>query len=704
MTTRYPVSTPSNLVLSTDEISKLDQLETDKLETTSGTIRFPEAGMITSRAEVTDRPLQVLEGTLPTDLTGHVIFMGPAGSLDMQEQAGKPLYPSADGTSLFNGDGMVRRFDCRPEGIRYTSRILKTPCYYADAASRPGTRYADLKFFSSGLARFSFMLGFRDEINTACIPVKFAGDSHWRLLASWDAGRPYEIDPVSLKVVTPVGSNQEWREQKLPFKYGPFRLVTTATHHAYDDHTQELWTVNWGKSLLTMVSPLVIQIFRSLTRGNPFLEFLGKIAFWLMMQVLQFVSLILHVFGFGGEDFVRLMRWDGEGELKAWKVVLPTGLPVQIEQSMHQVAVTRDHIVLMDTSFKLGPEQLIPNPLPGNTQTERVIREVLNYAQFPDTNVYIVRRSDLDPSKDKVVAHQVKIKREIAHFRVDYDDSNGIVLHVAHNNAWDPSEWPQAYDNFVPSPPNPAHVDDRIDRLVGMTVTTTDLNYLGRYTINPKNWKITEEKRVSDPTCTWAPALYADNGTLTAPERYQTIYWNAWGCWDELMTEFIANLYKKYKYRQLPLQEVLQYASKGQPASLCRLDTQSMAIVDKYAFPAGYFGNSPQFVPRDANSQDPTDGYLICGVIFDGAEGQLNSQLWVFDAKNLAQGPVCKLGDSEGKSLFGLTIHTTWIPEIAPRTASYSIPVRSDYDPLLQDQPEIVRELFEQEVYPHFEA
>ncbi len=669
--------------------------------------RFPEAAMVSTRQEFDEVVLTVLEGTLPPDLKGHWIAMGPVGSVAMTPLPGEPNYPGSDGTSLFNGDAMLHRFDCDRAGeMRLTSRLIKTPCFYADRASTLGTRFSDFKFFSSGLGRFSFILGFRNEVNTACIPVKFAGDDHWRLLVTWDAGRPYEIDPVSLKVITPVGRNDEWREQFLPLKVGPFKLVTTATHHAYDDHTQELFTINFGKSLLTMIAPVLVSGAGVLTRLGPISRLIRWLFRWVVMKVLQFLHLLLHIVG-RSSDFVYLIQWDGQGDLNRWQVMLPRtwGLPiqrpVQIEQSMHQVGITRNYVVLMDTSFKLGPEQLVPNPLPGNTDTERVLRELLNFPQSPNTRVYIVRRADLTPKSTTVFARQITIPREMAHFRVDYDDSQGVVLHAAHNNAWDPAEWPQAYDSFVQSPPAPGPVEDSIERLVGMTVSTTDLNYLARYVIDSEAGKVKDAQLVSDRTCTWAPAIYADVGNLGVPERYDHIYWIAWGCWDELLTQFILNLYKRYKYRQMPIAEVLKAASDGAPPALCHLDTTTMKIVDKYLFPPDHFGNSPQFIPRGDGS-DQTDGYLTCLVLMDQKDGQPTSQIWIFDAQNLAQGPICKLGDPTGTIQFGLTIHTTWIPEIAPRTASYHVPVQADFDPLIKDQPELVQRLFRDYVYPHF--
>lgn len=686
---------------------------------------FPEAALIASRQELTDFPLDVLEGQLPSDLGGHYIAMGPVGDITMDAQPGAFIHPASTGVSLFNGDAMLHRFDfgtssdpaklggANPPGMAHlTTRLIKPPCYYADAATTIGSPYAGLRFVSSGLGRFSQVLGFRDEVNTACIPFKFADDDRWRLMVSWDAGRPYEIDPVSLQPITPIGWNHEWREQSTPLKMGPFKLFATATHHAIDDHSQEFFTVNWGKSIPTILTPVILNALASLSHKLPLLAGIVRVLFLLIAGLVRFWNRCRSLWGGRSEDFVHLLRWNGGDKLDRWEVVLPNGAPLGIDQSMHQVGATRQYIVLMDTAFKLGPEQIIPNPIPGYEQASQTLRSLLNYAQFVDTKVYLVRRSDLDPSVSKVVAKVVTVPREIAHFRVDYDDSDGIILHAAHNNAWDAAEWMQHYDRWVGETEEQHRQSDRIDQLVGMTVCTADLNSFGRYRIDPETGNVREAKLASDPDTTWAPALYADNGTLTIPEHYGSIYWNSWGCWGELMTQFIFDLYKTHKYRQLPIEQVNQIAQRGIPANLCRLDTTTMEICDRYCFPRGYFGNSPQFMPRvtrDASEHqlaqpDSTDGYLACVVLFDDNQGQPQSQIWIFDAQNLAQGPVCKLGDRSGQMQIGLTIHTTWVPAIAPRTATYNIPIREDFEPLLVNQEAIVRKLFDEVIFPAFES
>lgn len=72
-----------------------------------------------------------------------------------------------------------------------------------------------------------------------------------------------------------------------------------------------------------------------------------------------------------------------------------------------------------------------------------------------------------------------------------------------------------------------------------------------------------------------------------------------------------------------------------------------------------------------------------------------------FDAEKLFKGPVCQL--SYPGFNFGYTIHTTWLPEIDSRIADYHISVRPDYEELVKQQPQDVQDMFEQDIYPHFE-
>jgi len=83
------------------------------------------------------------------------------------------------------------------------------------------------------------------------------------------------------------------------------------------------------------------------------------------------------------------------------------------------------------------------------------------------------------------------------------------------------------------------------------------------------------------------------------------------------------------------------------------------------------------------------------------------SEIWIFDATNLEQGPLYKL--SHPKMNFGFTVHTTWLKEaVSPKKMNYDI--KDDYQDLVQklmekESPAIakkVHKLFEEEIYPHF--
>ena len=249
-----------------------------KIEAVSGL--FPRSVLSASRAEFGDdretqkakQPaLKLLvkdEGKIPEDLQGHVFIIGPVGSVNSPSQPGTEIvFPARDGsTALYNGDGMVYRLDFNDlaGGVKFSSALMKTSCYYADIAT---FRQKKLKFYNLGILRFSEKLGARNQLNTAFLPMKFSEEEGYRLLATWDIGRPYEIDPETLEVITFVGSNSEWRAMNLlmadlPFQPPfPFPLVQGSAHPCFDFHTKEMFTVNAGRSLTTFLSQLRPKIY-----------------------------------------------------------------------------------------------------------------------------------------------------------------------------------------------------------------------------------------------------------------------------------------------------------------------------------------------------------------------------------------------------------------------------------------------------------
>jgi hypothetical protein len=172
------------------------------------------------------------------------------------------------------------------------------------------------------------------------------------------------------------------------------------------------------------------------------------------------------------------------------------------------------------------------------------------------------------------------------------------------------------------------------------------------------------------------------------------------GLSSELAVDRVLAAYRDWEGRHVPVDEIP--FAQGRPGTLFRVRTDPLAIVDGYTFPSGRVGLSPTFIPQNAgNGID--DGWIICPVLSDddATPGSSGDELWIFDARNLAQGPLCRLGATDLDLPF--TLHTAWLPTIGPRAATYQVSVRDELaDAVSALSPEL-QQLFEDEVYPPFD-
>lgn len=701
--------------------------------------KVPQSLMNSSRTEfgtngVPEISLKCIKGAIPTDLHGHMFIVGPVGFEDT---------PYGHGIPVFNGDGMVYRLDFdRPGEVGLKTEIARTPCFYADSATRTRKKYQRYRFRNWGNMRFSAALGLRNPVNTAFLAIKSPQEPNNRLLMTYDAGRPYEIDPVSLKIKTAVGTNQEWRSAVPQIKSlfnQVFPVVLSTAHPVCDEHTGEVFTINYGRSIENLLSTiplidglnnmpqavqeLVEPLVDTVITNKPVQQFfsmgLKSIQDIMKGSTKLFNKLLKSTTGIEVEDFTYLIRWDGKGNLERWKLVLADCSPVKIEQSVHQIGISKDFIVIIDTAFKVGVDQILNNPLPDAEKTETALRTLLTRPQFPDSKVYIVPRDRLkrgQPTNRKTKEPEITVipltlPLESIHFAVDYEASNEekpddsvrkINLYVTHNCATDVSECIRSYDRSAYSPQ-----DNLPSRLNGMlAIGQMDVNRLGRYVIDGDRGVIIDSKVVHNQDYTFGVGLMTYRERLLSGEtvkQIEDIYAHSWGFWEELMPEFIFDLYKNYKYRLMSVEEILQLPQKPKPVYLFRLHTSTMEFADCYEFRPGYMMSSPQFVPRKNGTDSSTDGYIVCTVNTPD-----DDEIWIFDAKKLSAGPVCQLSYSGFN--FGYTIHTTWLPKISSDTtigngtSDYHISVRQDYEELVKQQSEAVQELFEQHIYPKFES
>ncbi len=672
--------------------------------------KIPKSLMSTSRIEVEKTQLQVTDGNIPMDLSGHAFMLSPVGFGND---------PYGNGSPIFNGDGMIHRFDFdQPGSVWFKSKRVKTPCYYADAASQENPDFRDLKFHSLGFGRFSFLLGLRNEANTAFLPFQTQRDPHERLLVTYDAGRPFEIDPDSLAVVTAVGANPEWGiETPIRFMFSP---VLSTAHPWFDAKTQEIFTVNYGRSIANLISAIPCVKFLEKALGPLLVPVFGAVKH-LLTCLWDEKTIQARVDGWvrnadpkATGNYVYLVRWDGHGALERWKLVLPNGESVIIDQTMHQIGVTQDYILLADTAFSFGLEQILNNPFPESPEFEKLLRSFLASRQNPISALYVVKRRDLTEGQFlhlggkevTVTAQPLSLPLELVHFVVDYDNPDGqITLHAAHNCASDVSEWLRSFDLTADLP----H-EQILSDLQGLVGSQMDINRVGRYRIDGTSGKILNARVVYDQRLTWGVGLYTfnDGNVIHQPQgQIKQMYWQSFGFWPETLTEFIFKQYKDYRYRAIVVNQLLD-PQLHRPSCLFRVDTEQMAIADSYQFPLrsaeeedwdGHICGSPQFIPRRDGSNHQTDGYILCSVVSEQAK-----EVWIFDAANLAQGPLCCLMHPQLD--FGFTLHTTWLSHVHPRTSTYKVKVEQDYQPLLDRLPgaikPLIQKLFNEQIYPHF--
>ena len=243
---------------------------------------IPLSVMQGSRREL-DVDLHPVEGVIPNALKGHLFVVAPL--------------PWGERAPVFNGDAMAMRIDFGDQVARLKTRVLRDPSQRIDEATRD---HAVLRFRNRAIARISPVLGVRNELNTAWLHMPADG----RLFATYDAGRPWEVDPTTLEVVTPVGGLEEWEAAfalDVPWLFPP---VLTGAHPVHDDRTGETFLANYS---------------------------LGAVV---------------------AGAHVHLLRWDGEGPLSAFRIHDERGSDLNL-QSMHQLAITERWIVLVDTAFRL---------------------------------------------------------------------------------------------------------------------------------------------------------------------------------------------------------------------------------------------------------------------------------------------------------------------------------------------------------------
>jgi all-trans-8'-apo-beta-carotenal 15,15'-oxygenase len=292
-------------------------------------------------------PMQVIEGKFPEDITGYSFVVGPAP---------KP------GLSFFHTPGMVHRLNLTPNSddtLNWQAGYIISEGMQVVSMLPPEVRQ------NQGLMMMIGMIS--NAANTALVPIQDG-----RMLATFDVGRPVEIDPINLRYLSGVGYHREWKAF-LPGVVQP--AIRTPAHPYYDQAEKQLYTINYTSAA---------------KNGTSLTE--NELDMW-------------------------IARWDGEGAVHKWHVS-----NANFTQYVHESLTTKNFVVWLDAAVFLtepGARFGLPRTRPQN----------------PYTDVAIVRKSDLKPGVTDVKATVVRIPLEAGHMIADYeDDGKNLTIYLAHAN------------------------------------------------------------------------------------------------------------------------------------------------------------------------------------------------------------------------------------------------------------------------------
>ena len=590
---------------------------------------------------------------LPDDLSGYVFIAAPL--------------PYGDGSFVLNGDGMIHRLELMGGKAKLKMKIAKTPCYYADLAieNQPNKYPSNFKFRNGGSSRMSSVLGSRNQLNTAFLKTSE------KLFITFDAGRPYEIDPNSLEVLEPIGSTTSWK-QIFPLS-NIFGTYSNPAHPVCDlkglkskkseNNQEELFTINYSTGykgkFRKQIGKILQWIKHKVNNQNPIKKLIDPIQSgyanlicYDLKQELQMDNTIT-VIGTQGSNSKPLearKECVSAMDFYSWEMRLPDGEKLSPNQTIHQMAITEDYIIFMDIAFKIEFSQIFSpfwlepiNKLRNNiinildallSKYTDIVKKFFQkfgtwiYSVFlrfippePYTNFYIIdrqllskkieeaRRQITECTRNKSEEDSIKVKKVTIPREVSH-------FTVDYTNPDNKIILHIGHNNgsdvteWVRKYDLPARENKlRQEELAGMIVGTTDLGCLGRYVIDAEAGIVSDARIISDPRFTWSLSVctHLELSNESIHETADTIKNIYWMSWGFSWETIPERIYRAYKDSSFRHVHHSVLPEDYKPTQLLRLDTEKMEIVDSFEFPYGHFACTPQFIPSSLPCPEDKD-------------------------------------------------------------------------------------------------
>ncbi len=593
----------------------------------------------------------VREGALPPDLTGRVLFTVFPYEAVFNEGT------LASNPHMLTAPGRLLSIDLDPaiDGtLRLQTKFLQVQSWHL-------RQLAPRAVVRTDFAEVSW-LGVMNLANTTPLPVfpqsHPDGRTGRRVLMTYDAGRPSEIDPRSLTPITPVGETSQY----IPAVKSSFSpLIMTSGHPVYDPEPRT--DCPRGRLIYTHLVPRALDLLHPSQRS---------------------IRADLYV-----------MSWDGTSSPSRPLRVCVDGEPVLLEQaSAHQICLTRDHIVIFNATLVLNASALAEpllallhksaretGPTALRPVLDRVWRSVSQWMHAPvpapRCPVFVIAKRELEEAlregRDRVDSRRFIVPGELTHAVADYDDAGGrITVFAQHNIGADPADQVEEGDRLI---------DGRIAQpeFLGLFTGSTDLNQARKHVLDVRTGgiKTTAFPDPEDPATfryglnllpPVAPVAFESAsapgraGDLTrAIERLDTTYWLSGGWIPDIASERAFDNFRGVSHpRLVPEAEYrARAADQSNTAQLFALD-HDLHLDSSYAFPHGWFMGTPVWIPKPG-ARSTREGWLV-GPVWGPDEAHV--EIWVFDtAVPLSTGPTCKLGPAAGEQGLrpGFPLHGSWL-------------------------------------------
>lgn len=348
-----------------------------------------------------------------------------------------------------------------------------------------------------------------------------------------------------------------------------------------------------------------------------------------------------------GAKKTYIAQWDLKSEIRKWPL---SGITPY--STVHDIKISDRYIVFSDFPFNVDQNSFRGTPRKKPNQ---------DFSQL-----WIIKKSDLEstPPEKTVPTKRVVIDKPVGHLLVDLDDANDLVTVILqHATTVDlPLSITPKFKKHSDGKPFPKDIE-------GFSSIGPQPAVVGKYVINGQTGEVVKEEVLADDSKNWNALLWTSNAYYEASLRKNKHLWYSGLGYDpDLVSEAAYNLYKGdassvVDFQNLPTQAL--------PASIVKIDLESMNYVDEYQLPEGSFAHPIIFIPKESCQADD-DGYVLALINKDGMK-----EFWLFDAADVSAGPIAKLGHQAFNP--PMLLHSCWMPEVATAKATYRVNFFRDF-------------------------